>query len=103
MSQAFLDAVATNKDNKNKLGNKPKPPKYPNVNDVDLGIDGTKPQGGKPGKGQTSLADDEEEDEEGEDVDGEEEEDPDDGEEADDGDEEDEEDDEEEDDDDLAF
>jgi len=99
MSQAFLDAVATNKDNKNKLGNKPKPPKYPNVNDVDLGIDGTKPQGGKPGK--TSLADDEEEDEEGEDVDGEEEEDPDDGEEEDDGDEEDDEDDEEEDD--LAF
>ena len=103
MSQAFLDAVAANKDNKNKLGNKPKPPKYPNVNDVDLGIDGTKPQGGKPGKEQTSLADDKEEDEEGEDVDGEEEEDPDDGEEADDGDEEDDEDDEEEDDDDLAF
>ena len=103
MSQAFLDAVATNKDNKNKLGNKPKPPKYPNVNDVDLGIDGTKPQGGKPGKEQTSLADDEEEDEEGGDAD-EEEEDPEDGEGADDGDEEDEEDDaddEEEDDDDL--
>ena len=86
MSQAFLDAVAANKDNKNKLGNKPKTPKEPNVNDVDLSKIGKDKTSGKV---QTDLADDEEEEEDP--VDGEEgdvEEDPDDGEEGDEEDEE---------------
>ena len=38
--QAFLDAVAANKDNKNVLGNMPEPIKYPNINDVDLNSTG---------------------------------------------------------------
>ena len=67
MSQAFLDAVAANKDNKNTLGNKPKTPKEPNLNDVDLSSIGNDETTGNV---QIDLADDEDEDEDP--VDGEE-------------------------------
>ena len=60
MSQAFLDAVAANKDNKNKLGNKPKTPKEPNLNDVDLSSIG---KDETTGNVQIDLADDDEEEE----------------------------------------
>ena len=58
MSQAFLDAVAKNKDNKNKVSIKSKTQKSPNANDV---VDSLVGKDKTSGKEQTDLTDAKEE------------------------------------------